>query len=279
MLILLLLVSLLLYYIEKQTLMPKPAVVVVFDMDETLGSFGQLSILKDAIESYEERLLTQNEFNCVIDKHPEFIRPGIIEILKFVVEKRKKKHCDSIMIYTNNQGPREWAQSISNYFAYKIGQPVFDHIISAFMVNGHRVEPSRTSHEKIYNDFIRCTRLPSTTEVCFVDDIEHPRMIHDNVYYVKIKPYHYRLAISQCLERIYPFDSKRQLECLSRARARFHPNSLRGDEKTQEEQDVDIVIGQFMLKHMHNFFLGLRDSHAKTKRKSSYRSQRRTRHL
>jgi len=279
MIILSLFVSLLLYYIANITLMPKPPIVVVFDMDETLGSFGQLGILKDVIESYEERLLTQDEFNRVIDKHPEFIRPGILEILQFVVEQRKKKHCDSIMIYTNNQGPRAWAESISNYFSYKIGEPVFDHIVAAFMVNGHRVEPSRTSHEKIYNDFIRCARLPSTTEVCFVDDVEHPRMIHDNVYYVKIKPYHYRLPISHCLERIYPSDSDRQLECLTRAQARFHPNSLRGDEKTPEEQEVDKVIGKFMLKHMHDFFLGLRKSHGKTKRKSSYRSRRRTRHL
>lgn len=259
--------------------MPKPPVVVVFDMDETLGSFGQLGILKDVIESYEGRLLTQDEFNRMIDKHPEFIRPGIIEILQFVVEQRKKKHCDAIMIYTNNQGPRAWAHSVSNYFSYKIGESVFDHIVAAFMVNGHRVEPSRTSHEKIYNDFIRCARLPSTTEVCFVDDVEHPKMIHDNVYYVKIKPYHYRLPISHCLERIYPSDTDRQLECLTSAQARFHPNSLRGDEKTPEEQEVDKVIGKFMLKHMHDFFLGLRKSHGKTKRKSSYRSRRRTRHL
>lgn len=259
--------------------MPKPPIVVVFDMDETLGSFGQLGILKDVIESYEGRSLSQDEFNSIIDKHPEFIRPGIIDILKFVVEQRKKKHCDYIMIYTNNQGPREWAQSISDYFSHKIGTPVFDHIVAAFMVNGHKVEPSRTSHEKIYNDFIRCARLPSTTEVCFIDDVEHPRMVHDNVYYVKIKPYNYRLPISHCLERIYPSDNDKQLDCLSRAQEKFHPYSLRGDEKTHEEQEVDEVIGKFMLKHMHNFFLGLKHTHGKTKRKSSYRSKRRTRHL
>lgn len=259
--------------------MPKPPVVVVFDMDETLGSFGQLGILKDVIEEYEERSLTQEEFNLLIDKHPEFIRPGIVDILRFVVEQRNKKHCDSIMIYTNNQGPRVWAKSISEYFNYKVGAPVFDHIIAAFMVNGSRVEPGRTSHEKIYNDFIRCARLPSTTEVCFIDDVEHPRMVHDNVYYVKIKPYHYRLPISHCLERIYPDSTERQLDCLTTAQTKYHPNSLRGGEKTPEEQEVDKVIGTFMLQHMHDFFLGLKRTHGKTRRKSSHRSKRRTRHL
>ena len=28
------------------------------------------------------------------------------------------------MIYTNNQGPKEWTEFISNYFSYKIGENV-----------------------------------------------------------------------------------------------------------------------------------------------------------
>jgi len=259
--------------------MPKPPVVVVFDMDETLGSFGQLGILKDVIEEYENRKLTQDEFNKLIDKHPEFIRPGILEILEYVVEQRGKKHCDAIMIYTNNQGPRAWAKTISKYFSYRLNTHVFDHIVAAFMVNGQRVEPSRTSHEKIYNDFIRCSRLPSTTEVCFIDDAEHPRMIHDNVYYVKIKPYHYRLPISFCLERIFPSDPDKQIECLAQAKNKYHPNSLRGIEKTPEEQEVDKVIGTFMLQHMYDFFSSHQRNPGRTRRKSSRKSKRHTRHL
>jgi hypothetical protein len=270
-------ITILLYYIHNHTLMSRPPIIVVFDLDETLGSFVQLGVVKDIYQRYENRPnLTQDEFNELADKFPEFIRPGILDILTYVVKQRKSKRCDGVMIYTNNQGPREWANMISNYFAYKVGSPVFDQIIAAFMVNGRRVEFGRTSHEKSFSDFIRCTKLPQSTEICFFDDVEHPQMEHKNVYYVNIKPYHNKLPIDECIARLYPRQVSRQVECLETAQNVYAPNILNGIPKTQEEQEVDVVIGKYMVQHMRDFFAHHRKTQSSTRRRKRQAESRRS---
>ena len=85
------------------------------------------------------------------------------------------------MIYTNNQGPKEWAEQLRNYFEDIIGECVFDRIIAAFKINGKIIEPWRTSHEKSVDDLISCTQISPDTQICFIDDQHHPRMEHENV--------------------------------------------------------------------------------------------------
>ena len=36
------------------------------------------------------------------------------------------------------------------------------------------------SHDKTYNDFIKCTKLPTNSEICFLDDTFYPEMANDN---------------------------------------------------------------------------------------------------
>ena len=45
---------------------------------------------------------------------------------------RNNGKCRKLMIYTNNQGPREWCERISKYFDTKTGGKTFDKIIAAF---------------------------------------------------------------------------------------------------------------------------------------------------
>ena len=129
----------------------------------------------------------------------------------YIVKQRNQGNCDGIMIYTNNQGPKEWAEIISNYFSYKIGQKVFDKIIAAFMIRGKKVEPGRTSHDKSYADFINCTKLPKNTQVCFIDDVEHPEMEHKNVYYINVKPYENMIPIEQGIYKYYKDQRKTEM--------------------------------------------------------------------
>ena len=117
--VLLALLILLIYSIAMPDRRRKPR-IAVFDLDETLGSFTQLGFLRDIIESYENRNLSQQEFNKLVDENPEFVRPGIIDILDFVVGKRNKGQCDAIMIYTNNNGPRSWSESMHHILTTKL---------------------------------------------------------------------------------------------------------------------------------------------------------------
>jgi hypothetical protein len=175
----------------------------VFDVDETLGYFSQFGAFVDALNNYYSdfsRVVFDN-FNELLDLYPEFIRPNMVQILKYVSEKRREGACKGIIIYTNNQGPRIWVANISKYFDYKVGTQVFDQIIAAFKVNGKIVQEGRTTQNKTYDDLVRVANIPKTSEICFIDDLNHPGMRHQNVLYINVKPYIETLATSTLIKR------------------------------------------------------------------------------
>lgn len=184
---------------------------IVFDVDETLGYFSQLGSFIDAISFYNKDFSGSvfERFNEILDLYPEFVRPKIIETLKYIHEKKITGNCDGVFIYTNNQGPRIWVQHISKYFDYKVGNlqknnnksSLFDKIIGAYMVNGKIVEPERTSQNKTYDDLLRITGISTQAEICFVDDLNHPQMRHDNVLYLNVKPYVKTLSVEEMIRR------------------------------------------------------------------------------
>ena len=175
----------------------------VFDVDETLGYFAQFGAFIDALNSYYSdfsRVVFDN-FNELLDLYPEFIRPNMIEILKYVSEKNREGACKGIIIYTNNQGARIWVANISKYFDYKVGTQVFDQIIAAFKVNGKIVEEGRTTQNKTYDDLVHVANIPKTSEICFVDDLNHAGMRHPNVLYINVKPYVETLPTTTLIKR------------------------------------------------------------------------------
>jgi hypothetical protein len=183
-----------------------PPKVVVFDLDETLGYFFQLGQLWELLHLYIKKIgipaLTQKDFSDLLNLFPEYLRPNIFSILNYLKHKKQKKICNGVMLYTNNQAHRSWATKIVNYLNDKINFSLFDQIISAFKVNGQRIEMCRTTNEKTVDDFIRCTKLPENTEICFLDDVYHPEMTGDNVYYIKLNPYVHNLPQSEMIKRI-----------------------------------------------------------------------------
>lgn len=177
-----------------------PLKIVVFDLDETLGYFTEISIFWDALENYYGHNLTNDKFFEVLDTFPEVFRPNIFNILDFI---SKKKACYKIVIYTNNQGQKSWVTMISEYISYKNGYNVFDTIIAAYKIRGKLIEPKRTSHEKSVTDLMKCTNIPENTEICFIDDLYHPLMDKENVYYINIKPYRISLPFDIMASRYY----------------------------------------------------------------------------
>ena len=169
------------------------------------------------------------------------------------------------MIYTNNQGPPEWAVSIKNYFDYKINYKLFDQIIAAFMVRGEQVELGRTSHDKTTEDLIRCTKLPSDVEICFIDDIYHSGMASDNVYYINVKPYRNYLSIDRMISSFLNShmgkNIKNKEEFTSIIQAEFKKYNYKILPKSTDELDIDVIVGKKMLQHLKHFFS---DKHSKT---------------
>jgi len=206
--------------IGSDVIVKKKPKVVVFDVDETLGNFTQFGIFCSILDEYYKTDISYKHFNDLVDIFPEIFRPNIIRILDYIRKKKDSGVCSKVMIYTNNQGPDKWVKHIRDYLEMKLRDkavataaassspvvssssrqlaiipPLFDHIIGGFKSrNGGDTTlsryPERTTGEKTVSDFLRCSRIPSDIEICFLDDLLHQRMVDEKVYYIKLQGYH-----------------------------------------------------------------------------------------
>jgi len=186
----------------------KTSKYVVFDLDETLGSFGDLYILwkgmshlnKMGVITFED---SQYNFNEVLDVYPEFLRCGIITILEFLFYKKLSGKCGGVYVYTNNQCEQPWVQLIIKYIETQRGlNGLFEPPVCAFKINGVILDAKRTTGDKTYKDFIQCTALPKNAELCFLDNSFFPRMNTERVFYIQPKSYFHGLSLEEMLSRL-----------------------------------------------------------------------------
>ena len=260
----------------------KASKVVVFDLDETLGSFSDLFLLWSGIRHYYP---TFDKFTELLDIFPEFLRYGIISILSFLKQKKNTRECDKIFIYTNNQCAPSWASLITTYLHNKIAIaihptsiennseieiPLFDKIIGAFIplkksnkipVRFESSEQKRTTNKKTYSDLIQCTMLPKNTEICFIDDTEYTKMKHDKIYYIQPKAYFHTLSVSEMIERLQ--EKYRILEIDISIDYWFHWFSIHGrnDDLKMDVLETEYIsimnkeVSKKMMFHIREFFL------------------------
>jgi hypothetical protein len=247
--------------------------IVVFDLDETLGYFVEFGIFWDTLSTYilknnkdNKDEPTQEDFNAILDLYPEFLRPNIINILNYLKNKKSTNTCQKIMLYTNNQGPRKWANHIISYFESKLDDKLFDQIIAAFKVNGKRIEICRSSHDKSYKDLVRCTKIPLNAEICFLDDNYFPGMANKNIYYINIKPYVYDLPFDEMYKRF--LNSEIGEKILQNQDDTSAKNEVFIDfmnknikmynfhviEKLPNEHEIDKILSKKIMYHLEVFF-------------------------
>jgi len=197
---------------KKQNIKNKNRKVIVFDFDETIGSFSELKMLWLFIK---ENIIidsndTQTLLNEILDLYPEFLRYGILYIFKYLHIKKMEKECSNIYIYTNNQCSSYWVTFISNYINNKVNNEeeknIFDKIIYAFKINNIQIEMNRTTSMKTYGDFINCTLLPESTEICFIDNSYYPKMKNEKVYYIQPIAYNHKLTLETIISRFLSYD-------------------------------------------------------------------------
>lgn len=174
--------------------------VIVWDMDETIGSFVSLSEPVDLLEELMGRQLTPKEFRLVIETFREVLRPNIIEVLTYIKNQQDKNTKN--VLYTNNNGPKWWCNGIVSYLDKKVGCKVFDKIIRAWEVNGELVEPKRTSYLKTYNDLVACLNVDEIKKICFIDDQDHPLHHDHRVTSYKIPEYNVYFTRDEIIERL-----------------------------------------------------------------------------
>jgi hypothetical protein len=159
--------------------------LVAIDIDGTLGAFPEFYGIYSRLTS----TLSQVMFNHILDQNPTYLRTKIFDILTFLKFNKQQNRC-RVVLYTNNQGPVEWVRCIKRYFEKKLDYALFDSVVLAYKIGETRVEPLRTTHAKCHRDLVACTRLPKNTPIFFVDDQYHSDMVHPNITYFHIRPYH-----------------------------------------------------------------------------------------
>ena len=233
--------------------------IVIFDLDETLGYFLQFSIFYDCLNNYllinKNYSLNQQDFVSLLDLYPEFLRPNIMSILNYLKHQKKNNHCDKIMIYTNNQRPEFWVTNIVFYFEHKLKLKLFDRIIYAFKINGRHTELGRTTHEKTINDLIICGNIDANAKIFFLDDTYHKKMKNNNVYYLNIKPYIHNLEIERVIHRFNNSDFYVGFENMDDINNIILKNmSKLSPYKNKDEYDIDKIISKQIIYHLQIFF-------------------------
>lgn len=237
--------------------------VIVFDLDETIGSFRELILLWNCLENIKDKFafeFDQSFLNQLIDLYPEFLRYGIITIFEFIQHKKQMNDCYKVYIYTNNIWSPIWPNRISQYINYKLGvSNFFDKTICAFKIKNNIIEQGRTTNKKMHSDFIRCSILPRSTEICFIDDSMHEKMKHDKVYYIQPKTYRHGICCSEIIERFLHFiDSDTLVETdmefiRNYLYDNFYPQCCENI-KLQVETEIDILVTQKMMFYVKEFF-------------------------
>ena len=247
--------------------------VIAFDLDETIGSFADLEIVWSALQEYTDLQHPVN-FNHLLDLYPEFLRYGIIPILKYIVEKKQTGECSNVYIYTNNQCGPGWVEMITSYLDYtlKTDKPIFHQIISAFKINNLRIEPSRTTHSKSHSDFIRCTLMPKNTEIFFLDNAHFPEMKQTRVYYIQPKSYVHYLSTKDIIKR---FISSQLCLTINNANKSMlnsylftyfiHGDAYNNGNPHIHQLETDILVAQKIMYHLRDFFFII-NKNAKTKK-------------
>jgi hypothetical protein len=239
--------------------------IVVFDVDETLGYFTQLGIFYDSLNAYYSNIQIhfniqeeQHLFNTLLDLYPEFLRVNIIPILNYLKHKKENKMCKHIMIYTNNNARKEWLNHIINYFHDKIKYNLFDKIIRAFKVHGKIIELCRTSNNKQINDLFNCTKIPSNSEICFIDDVYYSNMVEENVYYIKLKPYINCLTFKTMIDRFivskYGDKIMDKNDFIVFMNNYINKYNFVYTKKTESDYEMDKIISKKIMLHLQTFF-------------------------
>lgn len=243
---------------------------IVFDLDELIGQFVEAGMFWDGLQHYFKNKLTDADFFHMLDMFPQFLRPNIISIFNYLKHQKQAHNNIRVYIFTNNQGPKSWAEKIKNYIEAKIHYNIFDGVIGAYKVRNKIIEPYRTSYDKSYNDFIKCSGLSDNTKVCFLDDQYHPQMKHKNVYYVNVKPYTFNYTF---IDMIDTYLQNRHIPPISNKQAFTHYmiDFLKGysftyTDKTIGELNIDNIVTKRMMQHIQQFLKPKRTKTHKVKK-------------
>ena len=266
-----------------------PRKMIVFDLDETLGCFGDLFIMWSGVRHLHP---SYDSFEALFDLYPEFLRYGILTILEFLYKKKSRGECDKIFIYTNNQCSSDWVRRIADNLQRKVqtqfqkrnsiqfNEPLFDQLICAYRIQSRPNESRRTSHRKTMVDFINCADVNETDlEICFVDDVEHRHMKESRVYYISPVPYYHSLTASQIVNRFLNSSlakTYKEIKPLLFSKEFWtswfssYKRAFEHKRTTHVNVHIDLMVSQQLMTHIQDFIRWRRYTMSRTSTANNY---------
>lgn len=232
--------------------------IVVFDLDETLGSFADLYIIWRGVKHI---WVDCCNFYDLVDIFPEFLRYGVLTILKYLYDKKKKRQVQQVILYTNNQCQGDWLKELISYFEFKLNtqtRKLFDKVIGPYKINSTQVEKNRTSHKKTIKDLNQYL-LPNNKNghICFIDDVLFNEMKTNNVYYICPRPYAHTLSRNTIFKRLINIKwlpSKLQsLNTSSFWKLWFSIHHYKTKRPLDNQMAIDLQISKKILMHLKDF--------------------------
>jgi len=242
----------------------------IFDLDETIGSFSELYLLFQCINSLPTSL--HKDPKLLVDEllllFPEFFRHGIDVIMAYLYKKKRAGACSGVHIYTNNSClPDTWCYFIMNFIEERWNMKgLFDSVIRAFKINGKIVEHKRTMSEKAHKDLLNCLLLPYDTEFCFIDNEHYAKMEHRYVYYLQPRPYYHYMNRKQILDRYLNSYIGKQISTYMNQDIqpllyewyKTQNYSMSSTKRTLDYLETDLNTSKQLFKHVRKFFKMIR---------------------
>lgn len=259
--------------------MQKYKKVIVFDLDETLGSFTQLYKFWYLINSFFNKKIDNKYFYNILDNNLLFLRPNMIDIFNNIKRAKINNLCSNVIIYTNNTGQFFWIELIKDYINNKIQYNVIDKIIRAYKIHNKPCETCRTTYEKTINDFLKCSKLPKNTKICFFDDKIHKHMIHDNVLYMNLTPYNYYIKYSELCDKFYnnnlllfKQNNKTYKQFYDYIKKNTDENEFQKNTITPIEKKIEVMVSYHIIKIIKKFLKNTNNNNT-TKKNKLYKNK------
>jgi dihydrofolate reductase len=109
-------------------------------------------------------------------------------------------------------------------------------------------------------DFINCTKLPSNSQICFLDDQKHNEMYHENVLYINLNPYshniNFNIMASKTYDKLHAYfpKNKSKEDFINYIASNTHNYKLEHLNKSKVEYNIEQVFSNVLMKKIDAFF-------------------------
>lgn len=241
-------------------------IYIVFDLDETIGQFGQLYFFIRTLTKYSKKPVMTSDILMLISKYTKYFRPYMFDIFN-ILKKNKIKYPEKIkvIIYSNNKIGNNWIDLVRKYIEFKIKFRLFNDTIGPFMITDKVEDKRRTTNSKTFEDLSNIIACKKESPIMFIDNSFFKHMNKENIFYLLVEPYEYQYTINDLINiylNEYNVDDENEFRMFihNEMNRPFYKNIK------MEITKNDIKNGREIMIHLKNFLSNHIDCDTKKKK-------------